>query len=76
MVLAIYYSNVPFLIVVYGWSSDALGFLVEKVSGQTLDNFWYDLASTGRQANRSDSAVQQTTLLRAFGNGNFFLFNA
>ncbi|KAF5325215.1 hypothetical protein D9619_009738 [Psilocybe cf. subviscida] len=24
---------------VYGWSSDALGFLVEKVSGQTLDNF-------------------------------------
>jgi len=28
-------------LVVYGWSSDVLGFLVEKVSGQTLEQFWY-----------------------------------
>ena len=27
--------------VVYGWSSDILGFLVEKFSGQTLEQFWY-----------------------------------
>ena len=25
--------------VVYGWSSDILGFLIEKVSGQSLDDF-------------------------------------
>lgn len=24
----------------YGWSSDALGFIVEEVSGQTLEEFW------------------------------------
>ena len=28
-------------IVVYGWSSEVAGFLVEKVSGQTLEQFWY-----------------------------------
>ena len=33
-------SNFDFS-VVYGWSSDVLGFLVEKVSGQTLEQFWY-----------------------------------
>lgn len=27
--------------VVYGWSSDVIGFIVEKVSGQTLEQFWY-----------------------------------
>ena len=25
----------------YGWSSDVIGFIVEKVSGQTLGQFWY-----------------------------------
>jgi hypothetical protein len=27
-------------VVVYGWSSDVLGFLIEKVSGQSLEQFW------------------------------------
>jgi len=27
--------------VAYGWSSDIIGFIVEKVSGQTLEQFWY-----------------------------------
>ena len=27
--------------VVYGWSADVAGFLVEKISGQTLEQFWY-----------------------------------
>ena len=28
-------------IVAYGWGSEVAGFLVEKVSGQTLEQFWY-----------------------------------
>ena len=28
-------------IVAYGWGSDVAGFLVEKASGQTLEQFWY-----------------------------------
>ena len=29
------------ILVVYGWSADVTGFLVEKISGQTLEQFWY-----------------------------------
>jgi hypothetical protein len=50
-------TKLAWFTVVYGWSSDALGFLVEKVSGQTLDNFWYALASTDRLAAGVDSAA-------------------
>ena len=28
-------------IVVYGWGGDVAGFLVEKISGQTLEQFLY-----------------------------------
>ena len=32
--------------VVYGWSSDILGFVIEKVSGQSLESFLYVRSST------------------------------
>lgn len=31
----------PFATVAYGWSSDILGFVIEKVSGVTLEQFLY-----------------------------------
>ena len=34
-------NSIILWIVVYGWSADAVGFLVEKISGQTLEQFWY-----------------------------------
>lgn len=32
-------SRYPIEIVVYGYSSDILGFIVEKISGQTLEKY-------------------------------------
>ena len=68
------------ILVVYGWSAEVAGFLVEKVSGQTLEQFWYVIYFASFHTICWSSIMvdhkQQGAYFWSFGHENNFFLDA